>query len=120
MIAIVTNAVNVVMTIPGIYGVERFGRRRLLLLGCIGMCLCEYIVAVAGETILVTDLAGQKVLVVFVCIFIAIFAATWGPIGWVMTGEMYPLELRAKAMSISTAANWLCNFAITYSRMILS
>jgi len=111
----VTNAVNVVMTIPGIYGIERFGRRRLLLVGCIGMSLCEYIVAIVGETISVEDLAGQQVLILFVCTFISFFAATWGPITWVMTGEMFPLELRAKAMSISTASNWLSNFVITYS-----
>ena len=81
------------------------------------MSLCEYIVAIVGETISVKDLAGQQVLIVFVCIFIAIFAATWGPIGWVLTAEMFPLELRAKAMSISTAANWLSNLVITYSCM---
>lgn len=88
-----------------------------MLVGAIGMSLCEYIVAIVGETISVKDLAGQQVLIVFVCIFIAIFAATWGPIGWVLTAEMFPLELRAKAMSISTAANWLSNLVITYSCM---
>lgn len=116
IIAIVTNAVNVVMTIPGIYGVERFGRRRLLLVGCMGMCLCEYIIAVVGETISVQDLAGQQVLILFVCVFIAFFASTWGPLTWTIVSEIYPLELRAKAMSISTASNWFSNFVVTYSR----
>lgn len=46
---------------------------------------------------------------------IAFFAATWGPIAWVVTGEIYPLEIRAKAMSLSTASNWLWNFAIGYA-----
>jgi MFS family permease len=117
VISIVTSAVNVGMTIPGIYGIERFGRRRLLLVGCIGMCLCEYIVAIVGETISVKDLAGQQVLIFFVCIFISFFAATWGPIAWVIIAEMFPLELRAKAVSMSCAANWLSNFAIAYSCM---
>jgi SP family sugar:H+ symporter-like MFS transporter len=70
VIAIATNVVNVGMTVPGMWGVERFGRRRLLLVGAAGMCICEYIVAIAGVTISVHNLVGQKVLIAFVCIYI--------------------------------------------------
>ncbi|KAG5635147.1 hypothetical protein H0H81_012280 [Sphagnurus paluster] len=115
LISIATNIVNVFMTLPGMWGVERFGRRRLLLVGAIGMCLCEYIVAIVGVTISVQNLAGQKVLIAFVCIYIAFFASTWGPIAWVITGEIFPLQIRAKAMSMSTASNWLWNFGIGYA-----
>jgi MFS transporter, SP family, sugar:H+ symporter len=65
-ISVITNVVNVVMTVPGIWGVERFGRRRLLLVGAAGMCICEFIVAIAGVTIPTSNLAGQKVLIAFV------------------------------------------------------
>ncbi|KAF5316255.1 hypothetical protein D9619_006436 [Psilocybe cf. subviscida] len=115
IISIVFNAVNVLMTMPGIWGVERYGRRRLLLVGAIGMCLCEYIVAIIGATISVGNIAGQKVLIAVVCIYISFFAATWGPIPWVITGELFPLQLRAKGMSLSIASNWLCNFGISYA-----
>lgn len=101
LITIATNIVNVFMTLPGMYGVERFGRRRLLLIGAAGMCLCEFIVAIVGITISVDNLAGQRVLIAFVCIYIAFFASTWGPIAWVITGEIFPLQVRAKAMSLS-------------------
>ncbi|KAH9479420.1 Major facilitator-type transporter ecdD [Psilocybe cubensis] len=114
-ISIVTGVVNVVMTIPGIWGIERFGRRRLLLVGAIGMCLCEYIVAIIGATISTENIAGQKVLIAFVCLYIAFFASTWGPIAWVITGEIFPLQVRAKAMSLSVASNWLWNFGIAYA-----
>jgi MFS transporter, SP family, sugar:H+ symporter len=70
LITVVTNVVNVVMTVPGIWGVERFGRRRLLLVGAVGMCVCEYIIAIIGVTISVSNLAGQRVLIAFVCIYI--------------------------------------------------
>jgi SP family sugar:H+ symporter-like MFS transporter len=60
----------------------------------------------------VENQAGQKCLVAFVCIYIAFFASTWGPVPWVVTGEIYPLAVRAKAMSLSTASNWLWNFGI--------
>ncbi|TFK75035.1 MFS monosaccharide transporter [Pluteus cervinus] len=119
IVTIATNVVNVFMTLPGMYGVERYGRRRLLLIGAAGMCICEYIVAIVGVTISVDNLAGQRVLIAFVCIYIAFFASTWGPIAWVITGEIFPLQVRAKAMSLSVASNWLWNFAIGYATPFL-
>ena len=58
------------MTLPGMWGVERFGRRRLLIIGAIGMCVCEFLVAIIGVTISVQNQAGQRVLIAFVCIYI--------------------------------------------------
>jgi len=113
--SVATNVVNVGMTLPGIYGVERFGRRKLLIYGAIGMCVCEFIVAIAGVSLPTSNVHGQKVLVAFVCIYIAFFAATWGPIAWVVVGEIFPLNVRAKAMSLSTASNWLWNWAISFA-----
>jgi len=115
MISVATNVVNVAMTVPGILSVDRFGRRTLLLWGAVGMIVCEYLIAVIGVTISVDNTAGQKVLIAFVCVYIACFAATWGPIAWVVTGEIYPLQIRAKAMSLCVASNWLWNFAIGYA-----
>jgi len=114
-ISVITNVVNVISTIPGMWAVERIGRRKLLLIGAAGMCFCEFVVALVGVTISVSNTAGQKVLIAFVCIYIFFFASTWGPIAWVVTGEIYPLATRAKAMSMSTASNWAWNFAIGYS-----
>jgi len=115
LITIATNIINVFMTLPGMWGVERFGRRRLLLVGAAGMCICEFLVAIVGVTISTSNTAGQKVLIAFVCIYIAFFASTWGPIAWVITSEIFPLDVRAKAMSLSVASNWLWNFAIGYA-----
>ncbi|PVF97964.1 putative monosaccharide transporter [Serendipita vermifera] len=114
-ISIATNVVNVVMTIPAFWAVDHIGRRRLLLIGAIGMLICEYLIAIIGVTISVENLSGQKCLVAFVCIYIAFFASTWGPIAWVVTAEIFPLAIRAKAMSLSTASNWLWNFGIGYA-----
>lgn len=115
LITVATNIVNVFMTLPGMWGVERFGRRRLLLVGAIGMCICEFLIAIIGVTISVRNTGGQKALVAFVCIYIAFFASTWGPIAWIVTGEIFPLAVRAKAMSLSVASNWLWNFGIGYA-----
>ncbi|GJN93220.1 hypothetical protein Rhopal_006267-T1 [Rhodotorula paludigena] len=107
IITIITNCVNVAMTIPGLLAVDRFGRRTLLLIGACGMAVCHFIVAITGTVISDDNEAGQRVLIAFVCIFIAFFAATWGPIAWVVTGEIYPTVTRAKQMSM--------NFAIGYA-----
>jgi len=115
LIIVATSIVNVFMTLPGLYGVERYGRRSLLLIGAAGMTICEFIVAIVGVTVSTTDLAGQRVLIAFVCIYIGFFASTWGPIAWVIIGEIFPLQVRAKAISLSTASNWLWNFAIAYA-----
>ena len=103
------------MTLPGLWGVERYGRRRLLLVGAIGMTVCEFVVAIVGSTTSQSNQSAQSALVAFVCFYIAFFASTWGPIAWVITGEIFPLQIRAKAMSLSTASNWLWNWAIAYS-----
>jgi sugar porter (SP) family MFS transporter len=115
LITIATSIINVFMTLPGMWGVERYGRRRLLLVGAVGMTICEFLVAIIGVTISTSNIAGQKVLIAFVCIYIAFFASTWGPVAWVITGEIFPLNIRAKGMSLSTASNWLWNFAISYA-----
>ncbi|KAI0658029.1 general substrate transporter [Cubamyces menziesii] len=112
---VATNIVNVFMTLPGMWGVEKFGRRSLLLWGAVVMCICEFLVAIIGVTISVNNSSGQKALIALVCIYIAAFASTWGPIAWVIVGEIFPLNVRAKAMSLSVASNWLWNWAISYA-----
>ncbi|BGP19543.1 hypothetical protein JCM10213_000143 [Rhodosporidiobolus nylandii] len=115
LITVATNVVNVGATIPGLYAIDKVGRRSMLLFGAIGMTVCHFIVAGTGVGVSEDNQAGQKVLVAFVCIFIAFFAATWGPMPWVVTGEIYPTATRGKQMSMSTASNWLWNFGIGYA-----
>jgi len=121
IITIIADVVNTVMTIVGIQLIDRVGRRRLLLIGAIGMCLSEFIVAIVGVTVghPATDgavnLPAQRVLIAFTCIYIAFFATSWGPVIWVLTGEIFPLAIRAKGMSLAVASNWLWNFGIGYA-----
>jgi SP family sugar:H+ symporter-like MFS transporter len=114
--SMITAAVNVASTFPGLYLVETWGRRRLLLFGAIGMFVSQMIVASAGTAFPDgSNMAAQKALVAFVCIYIFFFASSWGPVAWVVTGEIFPLGVRAKGLSMTTASNWLLNWAIAYS-----
>lgn len=112
---------NVASTFPGLYLVEKMGRRNLLLMGAIGMCVCQFIVGGVGMTADSSvdsgnvNRAAQNAAIAFVCIYIFFFASSWGPVAWVVTGEMFPLKARAKCLSMTTASNWLLNWAIAYS-----
>ncbi|KAJ6579571.1 monosaccharide importer [Mycena vulgaris] len=122
IITVIADVVNTCMTIVGIQLIDRVGRRRLLLIGAAGMMFCEYIVAIVGVTVGTVDASGaadniaaQRVLIAFVCFYIAFFATSWGPVAWVVTGEIFPLNIRAKGMSLAVASNWLWNFGIGYA-----
>lgn len=113
LISLITNLVNVITTPLSFYGVEKFGRRKLLLWGATLMLVCEFIIAAVG-TALPGSTAASTCLIVFVCIYIAGFATTWGPTAWIIIGEIYPLPVRAKGMALATASNWLWNFILGY------
>jgi len=124
VVQMITSAVNVASTFPGLWAVDKFGRRPLLLWGAVGMCVSQLIVAITGTTssaqtatgeVYATNVAAQKAGIAFICIYIFFFASTWGPLAWVVTGEIFPLKVRAKALSMTTATNWLLNWAIAYS-----
>ncbi|CAO1624773.1 unnamed protein product [Parajaminaea phylloscopi] len=115
LFTIASNVVNVVMTIPSFFLMERAGRRWLLIGGAMYMAVCELIVASLGTHYGNSNPSAQKALVAFVCLYVAGFAATWGPAAWVVCGEIFPLGIRAKAMSLCTASNWLWNFGIGYA-----
>ncbi|KAL8829268.1 MAG: hypothetical protein Q9191_002114 [Dirinaria sp. TL-2023a] len=113
IVTVIVNVVNVCSTFPGLYLVEKWGRRPLLLSGAVGMFVCQYIVAIVGTAD--QSQVANKVLIAFVCVYIYFFASSWGPVAWVVTGELFPLKARAKCLSMTTASNWLLNWAIAYA-----
>ncbi|KAH8654275.1 general substrate transporter, partial [Ilyonectria robusta] len=123
-IQMITSSINVVSTLPGIWAVDKLGRRPLLLWGAVGMCASQFLVAMLGTfttsqdsagNIIVHNINAQKAGIAFVCIYIFFFASTWGPLTWVVSGEIFPLKIRAKSLSINIATNWLLNWAIAYA-----
>ncbi|KAL2158028.1 hypothetical protein VTH06DRAFT_4838 [Thermothelomyces fergusii] len=114
-VSLIMQIINLVSTFPGLFVVESWGRRRLLIVGSVGMAICQLLIAsfatASGNDNRPTQ---NQILIIFVAIYIFFFAASWGPVVWVVTSEIYPLKVRAKSMSVSTASNWILNFGIAY------
>ncbi|KAL8950529.1 MAG: hypothetical protein Q9222_003439 [Ikaeria aurantiellina] len=96
-------------TIPPWYLVDRWGRRMILLSGAIAMIIS---LSAISYFIFIDVRATPALTVVFVMIYNAAFGASWGPIPWLYPPEILPLSIRAKGASLSTAANWLCNYIV--------
>ncbi|PSR88486.1 glucose transporter rco-3 [Coniella lustricola] len=115
LISMIISLVNFLSTFPALFIIESWGRRKVLIVGAIAMAVCQLLIAAftiaAGDSMKTT---AHQILVVFICVDIFFFAASWGPVTWVITSEIYPLKVRAKSTSVSTASNWLLNFGISY------
>jgi sugar porter (SP) family MFS transporter len=123
----VNGVLNVLATIPAVLYIDRLGRRVVMITGAAimgtAMILCGAVMGGTGE--ITTDANGDSTIYMgnnksasyfaIVCIyfFVAGFAFSWGPVGWVYPAEIYPLSVRSKGTSLTTAANWLMNFVIS-------
>ncbi|KAG0662721.1 Plasma membrane low glucose sensor [Maudiozyma exigua] len=112
IISLTTYAVNVLFNVPGLFFVEYLGRRKILLCGGVVMTISNLIIAIVGVSL--DTIIADKIMIAFICVFIAGFSATWGGVVWVISGELYPLGIRAKCAAICAATNWLVNFICAF------
>ena len=119
-ITVITSVTNILVTIVAILLVDKVGRRLMLLVGSIGMTVTLALMAVAFS-FGTLDATGAVTLpdpwstVALVCAnaFVVFFGATWGPLVWVLLGEMFPNSIRAGALAVAAAAQWVANFFIS-------
>lgn len=118
--SLITTGVNVAFTLVAIALVDKVGRKPLLLVGSAGMvAMLAILTYVFGTAPVGSD--GNPVLADgpdFVALlafnaYVAFFAATWGPVVWVLLGEMFPNRIRAAALALATAAQWLANWIVS-------
>ncbi|KAG2094815.1 hypothetical protein BD769DRAFT_1631676 [Suillus cothurnatus] len=112
-------------TLPALYFIETWGRRKSLLLGASGQSVCALIVAVVGHTTLAStgtptsaltarNRAGGDVVIAFAVLQVFIYGTTWGPTPWVYLGESFPLRVRPKSIALGSATNWFWNFMLSF------
>jgi SP family sugar:H+ symporter-like MFS transporter len=119
-INLLTGFVNILATLPAITLIDRVGRKPLLLAGSIGMALTLGALALLfvraemgpdGKPVLAHTEA--VVSLVAANLYVLAFGVSWGPVMWVLLGEMFPNRLRGTALAVSGATNWVANFAVT-------
>ena len=123
--AILANAgigvINVTMTLVAIRFIDRVGRKPLLLVGAAGMALSLAILGLTSLLLPEPSGVGLVGIITLACLalFIAAFAVSWGPIVWVMLGEIFPLKVRGSAMAVATVLLWAANFVVSLSFPVL-
>jgi MFS transporter, SP family, sugar:H+ symporter len=117
---VISGSVNIAFTALAMVLVDRVGRKPLLLVGALGQAVMLGLLAVVfatGDRTAAGDLAlsDQQGLIglVLANLYIAFFATTWGPVMWVMLGEMFPNRFRGAALSLAGLVQWVSNFLIT-------
>jgi sugar porter (SP) family MFS transporter len=119
----ITSVTNIVTTLIAIATIDRFGRRPLLLVGSVGMTLTLGTMAVLFARADATQAGGALRLahasalgaLVAANAFVFFFGFSWGPVVWVLLAEMFDNRIRAKAMSVATAAQWIANFLVSFT-----
>jgi SP family sugar:H+ symporter-like MFS transporter len=118
-ITVATSVVNVLVTLVAIALVDKVGRKPLLLVGSAGMAITLGLMAVAFSNATGSganlQLPGQwgPVALVAANLYVVFFGLSWGPMVWVLLGEMFPNRIRAIALAVAASAQWIANFAIT-------
>lgn len=106
---IIVGGVNLSFTVVAIFTVDRFGRKPLQIIGALGMA---FSMLALGFTFYF-DAVGMGSLI-FMLLYTASFAMSWGPVTWVLLSEIFPNRIRG-AMSIAVAAQWIANFAVSWT-----
>lgn len=133
----ITAVINIATTLVAIALVDRVGRKPLLLVGSLGMVVTLSTVAICFSQLtdkvengqVVTNSAGDIVqtlpgawgMIALVAAngFVVFFGMSWGPVVWVLLGEMFPNRFRAAALSLAAAGQWAANWTITMSFPII-
>ncbi|UQX09379.1 sugar porter family MFS transporter [Candidatus Mycobacterium methanotrophicum] len=117
-IGLVTTGVNVLITLVAIALIDRLGRRPLLLAGSAGMSLMLITMTdvFAGAPVRngqpQLDGASGIVALVAADLFVVAFAVSWGPVLWVLLGEMFPNRIRSAALGLASGAQWMASWTI--------
>tara|TARA_B100000780_G_C21103723_1_gene445527 strand:- start:9 stop:1421 length:1413 start_codon:yes stop_codon:yes gene_type:complete len=107
---IIVGIVNFGFTIVAIKTVDSYGRKPLMIIGAFGMALSMISLGFA----FFSQIGGYVALICMMA-YVASFALSWGPVTWVLLSEIFPNNIRNKALAIAVAAQWFSNFIVSQS-----
>jgi SP family xylose:H+ symportor-like MFS transporter len=105
---IIVGAVNLFFTVIAIQTVDRIGRKPLMIIGALGMAISMFAIGTA----FFTDSLGIFALICMM-VYVACFAISWGPVTWVLLSEIFPNNIRGKALAVAVAAQWVSNYLVS-------
>ena len=112
---VIVGIINVSFTLVAIVTVDRWGRKPLMITGAVGMAIAMFGLGLS----LYLSMDGMLSLV-FMLMYVAAFALSWGPVVWVLLSEIFPNNVRSTAMAIAVATQWICNYLVSWSFPILN
>jgi len=121
LINILSGSLSIVACLATVFLIDRIGRRPLLLIGSAGMAVTLAVLAWCFSTATLVDGALQladgtgRVALVSANAYVVFFNLSWGPVMWVMLGEMFPTQIRGSGLAVAGFAQWMANFAISVS-----
>ncbi len=107
---IIVGAVNLLFTVLAIMTVDKYGRKPLMIIGALGMAVSMF----ALGTTFFTQSVGIGALI-FMLIYVASFAMSWGPVCWVLLSEIFPNKIRGRALAVAVAAQWISNYLVSWT-----
>lgn len=120
VVTTIMSLTNIITTLVGIALIDRIGRRLLLIVGSIGMFITLGTLAVIFGTAPLNEagqpsLGGSSGIIALIAanLYVFCFGFSWGPVVWVLLGEMFANRIRASALSVGAAANWVANFVVS-------
>jgi SP family sugar:H+ symporter-like MFS transporter len=121
LINILSGTLSILACLVTVLLIDKLGRKPLLLVGSAGMAVTLATMAVCFATgsfidghLVLSDSVGTVALIAANG-YVVFFNVSWGPVMWVMLGEMFPNQIRGSALAVSGFAQWIANFAISVS-----
>jgi SP family sugar:H+ symporter-like MFS transporter len=128
-ITVITSITNIVTTLIAIALIDKIGRKPLLLIGSTGMALSLGTMAVIFGTATKHMVDGKEqpflggttgpIALIAANLFVVAFGMSWGPVVWVLLGEMFPNRIRAAALGLAAGGQWVANFLISFTFPVL-
>lgn len=125
-INVISSVCSIAACVVATFTIDKVGRKPLLLIGSVGMAITLGVMAAVFVTSAQTSggqlhLVGASGVIALVAanLYVIFFNFSWGPVMWVMLGEMFPNQLRGSGLAVSGLSQWLANFAITMTFPIM-
>ncbi len=113
--AVSVGVINVFFTVLSLFMIDRLGRRKLFFIGTVGIVVSLVALGAVFAFLPALGTMGKWLAIIFVWVYIAFFAISLGPLGWLFISEVFPLRVRGIGSSIGSLSNWFFNGVVAFT-----